>query len=54
MTEEVGGVEKRFLERFGNVVRWNGPFGVHLACHPPHVSTLLIETIGAGVQEDRL
>ena len=30
-TEEAGGAEKRFLENFGNVVRWNGPFGVHLA-----------------------
>jgi len=24
-------VEKRFLENFGNIVRWNGPFGVCLA-----------------------
>ena len=23
--------ERRFLQKFGNVVRWNSPFGVHLA-----------------------
>ena len=28
---EAGGTEKRFLETFGSVVRWNGPFGVRLA-----------------------
>ena len=33
MTEEVGGVEKRFLEKFGNIVRWKGPLGVRLACY---------------------
>lgn len=33
MSEEAGGPEKRFLETFGNVVRWNGPFGV---CTPFH------------------
>lgn len=30
LTEEAGGAEKRFLETYGNVVRWNGPFGVRL------------------------
>ena len=28
LAEEAGGAEKRFLENFGNVIRWNGPFGV--------------------------
>lgn len=31
MIEEVGGVEKRFLEKFGNIVRWKGPLSVRLA-----------------------
>ena len=31
--EEAGGTERRFLRTFGNVVRWNGPFGVRLAFH---------------------
>ena len=30
MTSEAGGVEKRFLEDFGSVVRWNGSLGVRL------------------------
>ena len=29
--EDAGGTEKRFLETFGNIVRWNGPFGVRRA-----------------------
>ena len=32
-TNEAGGAEKRFTENFGNIVRWNSPFGVHLVCH---------------------
>ena len=28
MAEDAGRVEKRFLESFGNIVRWKGPFGV--------------------------
>ena len=28
LTEDAGVVEKRFLENFGNTVRWNGPLGV--------------------------
>ena len=31
MTEEPGGAEMRFLEDFGNIVRWNGPFWVRVA-----------------------
>jgi len=31
LAEDTGGVEKRFLDNFGNVARWNGPFGVRLA-----------------------
>ena len=27
-TEDAGRVEKRFLENFGNTVRWSGPLGV--------------------------
>ena len=38
--EEAGGVEKRFLENFGNVVRWNGPFGVRLALDRAHTIVL--------------
>ena len=33
MAEEAGGAEKRFLGEFGNIVRWNGVFGVRLAFH---------------------
>jgi len=31
LAEDAAGVEKRFLESFGNVVHLNGPFGVRLA-----------------------
>jgi len=27
---EAGAADKRFLEDYGNIVRWNGPFGVRL------------------------
>ena len=57
MSEEAGGSEKRFLENFGNVVRWNGPFGVRLAfIDRLSVSRFLTsaETIGVRAQEDRL
>ena len=27
---EAGAADKRFLEDFGNIVRWNGPFGVRI------------------------
>ena len=30
---EAGAEDKRFLEEFGNIVRWNGSFGVRLAPH---------------------
>lgn len=33
LIEEAGGPEKRFLEEFGNIVRWNGVFGVRPAVH---------------------
>jgi len=33
--EEAGAVDKRFLEHFGNIVHWNGPFGVRLASPAP-------------------
>lgn len=36
MSEEAGGAEKRFLEDFGSVVRWDGPFGVRLDFYQPH------------------
>jgi len=45
MTEEVGGVENRFLENFGNIVRWNGPFGVRLVCRRTHASVLCSESL---------
>jgi len=57
MVKEAGGVEKRFLEDFGNVVHWNGPFGVRLASPTSrwcHISERLTETIGTCVQEDCL
>jgi len=57
MVEEAGGAEKRFLENFGNVVRWNGPFGVRLASYRTRrrlVSERSTETIGTRMQEDRL
>lgn len=58
MTEEAGGAEKRFLETFGNVIRWNGPFGVRPACYQTYTSILssesLLKMIGMCVQEDRL
>ena len=44
-------MEKRFLEDFGNVVHWNGPFGVHLLTE--RVFELSTEMI-ATPQEDRL
>jgi len=58
MVEEAGGAEKRFLENFGNVVHWNGPFGVRLPSDQPRagvtISESLTEGIGTCVQEDRL
>ena len=57
MTEEAGGSEKRFLKNFGNVVRWNGPFGVSSAFighTPASYSELLTEIVGVCVQEDCL
>jgi len=56
--EEAGAADKRFLEYFGNIVYWNGPFGVRLALHPSIRRCLLFEhstkMIGAHMQEDRL
>jgi len=40
LVEEAGGAEKRFLEEFGGVVRWNGPFGVCFTFHPAHARVL--------------
>jgi len=57
MSEEAGGSEKRFLENYGNVVRWKGPFGVRPAfINRPLVSRFLTstETINLCAQEDRL
>ena len=58
MIEDAGGAEKRFLENFGKIVRWDGPFGVRLPFYRPsrwcHVSESFTETIGTCVQEDRL
>jgi len=58
MAKETGGPEKRFLEDFGNIVRWNGPFGVRVVSRRTNAGvlylTFLIETIGARAQEDRL
>lgn len=44
--EEAGGAARRFLEDFGSVVRWNGPFGVRLVFYrtntgDPHSDFLL-------------
>ena len=41
MIEDAGGAEKRFLENFGNVIRWDGPFGVRLAFYRTAVGILL-------------
>ena len=37
---EAGAADKRFLEEFGNIVRWNGSFGVRLAFHPTSAGVL--------------
>ena len=36
-TEEAGGAARKFLETFGNIVRWNGPFGVSPTFHRTNV-----------------
>ena len=43
MVEEAGGAEKRFLENYGNVVRWDGPFGVRLTFYRTPAGVLLLE-----------
>jgi len=40
MTAEPGGAEKRFLEDFGNIVRWNGPFLVRVASYQINIGVL--------------
>ena len=52
MNEEAGGVEKRFLEKFGNVVRWKGPLGVRLVRRFAFGG--FTETTGTYLQEDQL
>ena len=57
MVEEAGGVEKKFLKDFGNIVHLNGPFCVRLTSSNSrwcYVTERLAETIGTRVQEDRL
>ena len=40
---EAGAADKRFLEDFGNIVRWNGPFGVRLVFYGGPAFELLTE-----------
>ena len=52
---EAGAEDQRFLEDFGNVVRWNGPFGVRLAFYRTHVGVLYSGTSDSTcLQEDCL
>lgn len=49
--EENGVVEKRFLEEYGTIARWNGVLGVPFICGPsvmPFLSLIIYS------QEDRL
>ena len=38
LVEPAGGAEKRFLEEFGNIVHFNGPFGVRFDFYRAHAS----------------
>ena len=40
LLEAAGGAEKRFLEEFGNIVRFNGPFGVRLTFYRTYAGSL--------------
>jgi len=40
LVEPAGGAEKRFLKDFGNIVHFNGPFGVGFTFYRVHASAL--------------
>jgi len=57
LVEPAGGAEKRFLEDFGNVVHFNGPFQARFllpGTRQPVALKSLTEAIGTCTQEDRL
>jgi len=48
MAEEAGGEGKRFLEDFGNIVRWDGPFGVRFTSCRTHAGVTFPNVQGVG------
>jgi len=44
-TEEAGGAARKFLETLGNIVRWNGPFGVRLSFNRTNVGDPYSESL---------